>query len=176
MKNKINKKILRLVLFALIYISLVLLCGFLVPRKYLANQGAIITALITIFGVSITLYTFIQGLIQNIKDSLTKSVLSLEQCTKYKQRIDAINAELKGDVIVTLISALLYIMFCLFFTQISNEIWQTILVFIDYAILVAILFAILDLAFTMFKLIDIVAFINNELLKDCSEGDKTDGE
>lgn len=176
MKNKINKKILRLVLFALIYISLVLLCGFLVPRKYLANQGAIITALITIFGVSITLYTFIQGLIQNIKDSLTRSVLSLEQCTKYKQRIDAINKELKGDVIVTLISALLYIMFYLFFTQISNEIWQTILVFIDFAILVAILFAILDLAFTMFKLIDIVAFINNELLKDCSNEDKKDGD
>lgn len=176
MKNKINKKILRLVLYISIYISLVLLCGFLVPRKYLANQGAIITALITIFGVSITLYTFIQGLIQNIKDSLTKSVLSLEQCTKYKQRIDAINTELKGDVIVTLISALLYIMFCLFFTQISNEIWQTILVFIDYAILVAILFAILDLAFTMFKLIDIVAFINNELSKDISNGDTKDGE
>ena len=175
MKNKINKKILRLVLYALIYISLVLLCGFLIPRKYLANQGAIITVLITIFGVSITLYTFIQGLIQSIKDSLTRSVLSLEQSSNYKHKIDDINKELKGDVIVSLISSLLYIAFCLFFSQICNEIWQTILVFIDYAILVAILFAVLDLAFTMFKLIDIVAFINNELLKDCSNGDKKDG-
>ena len=50
------------------------------------------------------------------------------------------------------------------------------IVFIDYAILVAILFAILDLAFTMFKLIDIVAFINNELSKDISNGDTKDGE
>lgn len=174
--KKINKKILRLVLYTLIYVSLVLLCGFLVPRKYLANQGAIITTLITIFGVSITLYTFIQGLVQNIKDSLAKSILSSDQCKNYRQKIDAINTELKGDVIVSLIAALLYIMFCLFFTQISNEIWQTILVFIDYAILVAILFAILDLAFTMFKLVDIVAFINNELLKDNSNGDKKDGE
>lgn len=168
MKNRFVKKLIQYLVFVIIFITLVFLCGFFAPREYLLYHGAIITALITIFGVSITLYTFIQGLIQNLKESLSKSFIKSATIKDYKHKIDKINKELRGDVKVSLFSTLIYILFCLFFDQISNDVWQTILVYIYYSCLVSILFAILDLAFTMFKLVEISAFVNNELLQEKS--------
>lgn len=153
--------------YNLLFKGLLILCltfigGFFLPNSLLTDNLKMFEMLFASFGVSLTLFTFIQGIVQNCKSSFLISVKKSKEylLDKFKG-LDNIVKELQEDVLGLLIFTSLFGLVALFFGHIENEVFQEILSYIKYFVLFVAFFLILDLVLSMFKLIQ----INSELNK-----------
>ena len=68
------KKINYNLLFKLLLISmLTFFAGFFLPKNLITNAFSIFEVLLVVFGVALTLFTFIQGVVQNCKNNFLSS-------------------------------------------------------------------------------------------------------
>lgn len=135
--------------------------GYFLPENYLSDQTKIFEMLITIFGVALTVFTFIQGIVQNCKSSFLVSVKKEQSYLIQKfEGLDAIVKELKGDVWGLLLIPLVFGSIMLFFSHIDNSRWQEFLIYFKYFIIFLTVFLVVDIVLTMFKLIEINATLN----------------
>ena len=156
--KKINYNLLCKILVILI---LTFFSGYFLPKDYLNEQIKIFEMLITIFGVALTVFTFIQGIVQNCKSSFLVSVKKEQNYLIQKfEGLDAIVKELKGDVWGLLITPLIFGSIVLFFSHIDNSRWQECLIYFKYFIIFLTVFLVVDIVLTMFKLIEINATLN----------------
>lgn len=156
------KKINYNLLFKLLLIAiLTFFAGFFLPNQLLADNTAIFEMLLAVFGVALTLFTFIQGIVQNCKSSFLAAVKKEKQYLIDKfNGLDSIVKELKEDVLGLLLVLLCYGFIALFFGSIDNCIWQEIFQYVKYCVVFINVFMVLDLVLTMFKLIEINAELN----------------
>ena len=156
--KKINYNLLfkGLVIFVMTFFA-----GYFLPDNWLSDRAKIFEVLLTVFGVALTLFTFIQGIVQDCKSSFLVSVKKDKAYLIEKfNGLDCIVKELKEDVLVILITMFFYGFIILFFGHITNQIWQQILVYFTYFIVFLTAFLIFDIVLTMFKLIEINAELN----------------
>ena len=141
--------------------------GFFIPNSLLSDNLKIFEILLTVFGIVLTLFTFIQGIVQNCKSSFLLSVRKDKDYLIEKfEGLDDIVKELKDDVLGLLGVVALFGFVSLFFGHITNEVWQEILSYFKFLIIFATFFLVLDLVLTMFKLIQINAELNKIAAKE----------
>lgn len=174
MKMMKSKKI-YLSMQAIMVVVFTVLGGLFIPRSFLNHRIEIGTALIAVCGIAITLFTFIQGLVQSTKTNLMKSNVDRSVILKKYDRIDSIINHLAGDVKIIVYTSAGYIGLNLFFAQLSNSVWQSIMVYIQYCLFGIIALALNDLIKTMFKLVEINELLNKMVLLPKEEGEKKDG-
>ncbi len=135
--------------------------GYFLPNNWLSDRTKIFEVLLTVFGVALTLFTFIQGIVQDCKSSFLVSVKKDKNYLLEKfEGLDLIVKELKEDVLWLLVSMFLFGFVMLFFSHITNQIWQQILVYFTYFTIFLTAFLVIDIVLTMFKLIEINAHLN----------------
>ena len=173
--RKRNNYILNIIFIIIILAASTFLCGFFIPRQYIENYSNIISILLAIFGVAITLFTFLQGVVQSSKTNLLHSNREKSYKEDKLLKLDNIVNELMSDLKWMLFSILIYIIIVFFFLQIENSIFQEILCYIQYLLFSIIVLTTLDLIFTMFKLVKINSLLNNMLI-DNEQGETKDGE
>ncbi|MCM1454929.1 MAG: hypothetical protein NC037_00150 [Bacteroides sp.] len=165
MNNKIKRRI-RVGIVVIILILTTFLCGYFAPSYLLEDIKTIIMILLTIFGVALTIFIFLQNVVQNVKNN----IFGLKKTKEYKidkfKKLDSIVNELMGDIKWLIIAIVAYIILILFFMQISNNVFQIILQYIQYLIFSIIALAILDLILATFSLIKICSNINLTSLAD----------
>ena len=150
----------------LLILVLTFFAGYFLPINYIDNNLKIFEIFITIFGISLTLYTFIQGVVQNCKNNLILKDKEQEIGLGEKfSKLDGIVDELKSDTLVILITTLFFGGLSLFFGGIENNIWLHIFNYIRYLSIFIIVFLIIDLTLTMFKLVQINAMLNKLTIK-----------
>ena len=120
MKRKTNK-IVDLLIQIVLLVAFTFLGGFFVPRSYLNYKLEIGTALIAIWGVGITLFTFIQGVVQNTKTNLMQTNKDKAYLLDKYKKVDSIINHLAGDVRIILYVSLGYILLNLFFARESVD-------------------------------------------------------
>ncbi|MBR3685693.1 MAG: hypothetical protein IKL86_05425 [Clostridia bacterium] len=155
-------------LFKLLLIAmLTFFAGFFLPKNLISNAFSIFEVLLVVFGVALTLFTFIQGVVQNCKNNFLSSVNKGKDYLLDKfNGLDEIVKELKGDVFNLLIILLGFGFVALFFGQIENVVWQEVFNYLKYLVIFLNVFLIFDLVMTMFKLIEINAELNKIAIKD----------
>lgn len=172
---KSNKK--RFVLVLLILAAITFLSGFFIPRYFLEYRSIIVSILLSIFGIGITMFIFLQGNVRDLKNNIlnkyerkqnSKDKIDVE--SKFKE-LDEINNELMGDLRITLCAILIYVVLILFFLQISNVVFQEILAYIQYLLFAIIVLAFLDLIQTMFTLIKSCSILHISLMREKDEND-----
>ena len=146
--------------------------GYFLNHEIVKDNLKLFEILITIFGLMITLFTFIQGIIQNSKNNFLKSLDKKEIKKDKFIKLDNIVDELKGDVFLLLIMTLLFGGIALFFGGIENYIWQSIFAYIKFLIIFVVVFIVIDAVMTIFKLIQ----INNLLNLKCIDKDDKENE
>lgn len=145
----------------LLIVFLTFMGGFFLPNLLLTDNLKLFEILLVIFGIALTLFTFVQGIIQNCKSSFLSSVKKGKDYLIAKFRgLDDIVKELQSDVFGILLITVLFGFVALFFGHISYEIWQEILSYFKYFIVFTTFFLVLDLVLTMFKLIQVNAELN----------------
>ena len=93
----------------LLILVLTFFAGYFLPINYIDNNLKIFEIFITIFGISLTLYTFIQGVVQNCKNNLILKDKEQEIGLGEKfSKLDGIVDELKSDTLVILITTLFF--------------------------------------------------------------------
>lgn len=135
--------------------------GYFLPDNWLSDRTKIFEVLLTVFGVALTSFTFIQGIVQDCKSSFLVSVNKDKKYLLEKfEGLDYIVKELKEDVLWLLVSMFLFGFVMLFFSHIMNQIWQQILVYFTYFTIFLTALLVIDIVLTMFKLIEINAHLN----------------
>ena len=125
----------------LLILVLTFFAGYFLPINYIDNNLKIFEIFITIFGISLTLYTFIQGVVQNCKNNLILKDKEQEIGLGEKfSKLDGIVDELKSDTLVILITTLFFGGLSLFFGGIENNIWLHIFNYIRYLSIFIIVF------------------------------------
>lgn len=162
------KKIDYNILCKLIVISvLIFFAGYFLPKDYLCDYVKIFEVLLTVFGVALTAFTFMQGIVQNCKSSFLLSVKKDKEYLLQKfAGLDAIVKELKSDVLGLLTILILFGGIVLFFSHINNEIWQSVLIYFKYFIVFLTVFLVVDIVLAMFKLIEINAELNKIAVRE----------
>ncbi len=174
MKRK-TKKIVDLIIQIAVLVGFTVLGGLFIPRSYLNHSLEIGIALTAIWGVAITLFTFIQGVVQNTKTNLIQTKKSKEYVLDKFNKIDSIIKHLAEDVRLILYVSLGYILLNLFFAQIQGNVWQGIMAYVQCFLFGLIALALYDLMQTMFKLVQINELLNQRVVDSREEGEKKDG-
>lgn len=170
MKNKNIKALISQIALLIVF---TFLGGFFVPQKFLEDKLSILGLLIAIWGVAITLFVFVQGVVQSCKSNLLNSNNSKDYVVEKYSKIDRIIRELTQDIKCISIMLAVYFVFIIFFTQIDNAVWQKITIYIQFFIFGVIILAVVDLIGTMIKLVRINELLNMNAAKN--KGENNDG-
>lgn len=170
MKNKNIKALISQIALLIVF---TFLGGFFVPQKFLEEKLSILGLLIAIWGVTITLFVFVQGVVQSCKSNLLNSNSSKDYVVEKYGKIDRIIRELMQDIKCISIMLAVYFVFIIFFTQIDNAVWQKITIYIQFFIFGVIILAVVDLIGTMIKLVRINELLNMSAAKN--KGENNDG-
>lgn len=170
-----NKKIL-LLMQAGIILVFTGLAGSFAPREYLDKRVEIGAIMIAIWGVAITLFTFVQGLVQSCKTNLLQTNFCSQYIIDKFDKIDSIINHLAGDVKAILLISILYLNLSLFLIQIQNDIWQCIMVYTQYFLFGMVALALYDLMGAMLKLVKANQIINRDVILSMSEREKKKNE
>ncbi len=146
--------------------------GYFLNHDIVKDNLKLFEIFITIFGLIITLFTFIQGIIQNSKNNFLKSSEKKESKKDKFIKLDEIVGELKSDILLLLIITLLFGGFALFFGGIENCVWQYIFSYIKFLIIFIVAFTVIDVVMTMFKLIQINNLLNLKSIDNANKEDK----
>lgn len=158
----------------LIVFILTFFAGYFLPAELIGDNLKIFEVFITIFGIAITLFTFIQGVIQSSKSNLLKTSIKIEDIKDKFMKLDDIINELKGDVLFSLTITIIYGGIALFFGSIDNLIWQQIFVYIKYFLIFMLVFVLIDLTITMFKLVKINNILNLKITENKNNKENKD--
>lgn len=167
-KNKINYYLLCQILIIGI---LTFFAGYFLNHDMVKDNLKLFEIFITIFGLIITLFTFIQGIIQNSKNNFLRSSERKETKKDKFIKLDEIVGELKSDILLLLIVTLTFGGFALFFGKIENWVWQHIFSYIKFLIIFIVSFIVIDVVMTMFKLIQINNLLNLKSIEMTDMGD-----
>lgn len=111
MKNKNIKALISQIALLIVF---TFLGGFFVPQKFLEDKLSILGLLIAIWGVAITLFVFVQGVVQSCKSNLLNSNNSKDYVVEKYSKIDRIIRELTQDIKCISIMLAVYFVFIIF--------------------------------------------------------------
>ena len=160
MKNSKNKiRVISIIIQLMLLAAFTFLGGFFVPKKVLDDKLSMIGILIAVWGIALTLFVFIQGVVQGCKSTLIEHNNDKKYVIEKYKKLDAIVDELAKDVKCISVSEGLFFV-VVFFCQINNEICQCIMHYVQFLIIGIIILSSIDIIRTMFKLVKINELLN----------------
>ena len=172
MRSNKGIKLIRIIGTILLFILLTFLLGFFVRNNIFNFEAEICAILFALFGLSLTIYTFIQGTVQNIKSTFIKKKKNKDYIFEKFSKIDSIVEQLSQDIKAILFSTLAYLIIVFFFKQIVCNWFEILLKYLQSAIFISIALAIIDLTYSMFTLSKINAELNKNVVCQNNEENK----
>lgn len=170
---KINK-IIKLVLIAIIEISLIISANYLFNEKlFFNNINNFVVVFLTIIGIALTIYTFLQSTTITLQEKIIKNKnISNDIILQF----DKVMKELGVDIKIAIINFIIFAFIVGFLKNIENKIFNHMQFVIGCFTIINLIFSLLDLSATLIRYSKINGKINEIILESLLKEQQKDNQ